>query len=166
MSKAGAPAIRVNHADGLRVGVVAASWHEEIMDGLLAGALRALAEAGVSNPVVLHVPGSFELPVAAARLARDGCDAVVALGVVVRGATPHFEYVCRAATDGLTKVAIDTGVPVGFGVLTCDTTKQARERAGLRGSSEDKGYEAALAALATATTLRSCFQAAPGRVGV
>ena len=82
-----------------------------------------------------------------------GADAVVALGVVIRGGTPHFEYVCSAATDGLTRVALDTGVPVGFGVLTCDTDAQALDRAGLSGSSEDKGAEATLAALETARVI-------------
>lgn len=154
MSGAGAPAPGRIDGSGLRVGVVAASWHDEIMEGLLAGTFRALAEAGVADPVVVRVPGSFELPVAAARLARAGLDAVVALGVVVRGATPHFDYVCQAATVGLTRVATDTGVPVGFGVLTCDTTEQARDRAGLAGSGEDKGHEAAQAALATVAALR------------
>ena len=155
MSGTGAPALRVEGAAGLRVAVVAARWHTEVMDGLVDGARRALGEAGVDDVLWLRVPGSFELPVAAARAARAGYDAVVALGVVVRGGTPHFEYVCAAATDGLTRVAVDTGVPVGFGVLTCDTDAQARDRAGLEGSHEDKGYEAALAAVATALVLRS-----------
>jgi 6,7-dimethyl-8-ribityllumazine synthase len=123
------------------------------MDGLVGGARRGLAECGVREPTVVRVPGSFELPVAAARLARDH-DAVVALGVVIRGGTPHFEYVCQAATEGLTRVSVDTGVPVGFGVLTCDDDRQALDRAGLAGSREDKGREAALAAVATALTLR------------
>jgi 6,7-dimethyl-8-ribityllumazine synthase len=122
------------------------------MDGLLDGARRALADAGVEAVTVVRVPGTFELPVAAARLARH-VDAVVALGVVVRGGTPHFDYVCQAATSGLTQVAVTTGVPVGFGVLTCDTDEQAVDRAGLPGSSEDKGYEAAQAAVVTACTL-------------
>ncbi len=154
MSRSGAPALPVADASGLYVAVVAASWNEQVMRGLLDGALRALRESGVSDPTVLRVPGSFELPVAAARLARDGADAVVALGVVVRGGTPHFDYVCSAATLGLTTVAVDTGVPVGFGVLTCDTMEQALDRAGLPGSREDKGYEAGQAALATALALR------------
>lgn len=154
MSGTGAPALAVAGAGELRVGVVAALWHETVMDGLLGGARRALAEAEVDDPVVVRVPGSFELPVACARLARAGYDAVVALGVVVRGGTPHFEYVCQAATSGLTRVSVETGTPVGFGVLTCDTDEQALDRAGLPGSSEDKGYEAAQAALATALTLR------------
>jgi 6,7-dimethyl-8-ribityllumazine synthase len=139
---------------GIRVAVVASRWHDEVMAGLLAGAERALAAFGVSPREVVRVPGSFELPVAAAALAGSGRQAVVALGVVVRGGTPHFDYVCRAVTDGLTRVALDTGVPVGFGILTCDTVAQALDRAGLPGSREDKGFEAAYAAVATAITLR------------
>ncbi len=154
MSGVGAPALSVAGAGELRVGVVAAQWHETVMAGLLAGAQRALTEADVDDPVVVRVPGSFELPVGCARLARTGFDAAVALGVVIRGGTPHFEYVCQAATSGLVRVSVETGMPVGFGVLTCDTEQQALDRAGLPGSSEDKGYEAAQAALATALTLR------------
>jgi 6,7-dimethyl-8-ribityllumazine synthase len=138
----------------IRVAVVAASWHEEIMDGLIAGATRALEDFKVEKPGVVRVPGSFELPVVAAALAEKGYEAIIALGVVVRGGTPHFEYVCSAATDGLNRVSLDHGVAIGFGVLTCDTESQARDRAGLAGSTEDKGYEAASAALVTATTLR------------
>jgi 6,7-dimethyl-8-ribityllumazine synthase len=134
--------------------VVAASWHDRVMEGLLAGADRALRDFGVERVHVVRVPGSFELPVLAAELALGGCDAVVALGVVVRGGTPHFEYVCGAATDGLSRVALDHRVPVGFGLLTCDTEEQALDRAGLPGSQEDKGYEAASAALVTARALR------------
>ena len=154
MSGEGAPDLRVSGAGDLRVAVVAAQWHPTIMDGLLGGALRALEECGVVEPTVLRVPGSFELPVAAARLARSGYDALIALGVVIRGGTPHFDYVCQAATLGLTSVSTDTGVPVGFGVLTCDDEEQALARAGLEGSQEDKGHDAALAAVATAVTLR------------
>jgi 6,7-dimethyl-8-ribityllumazine synthase len=125
-----------------------------VMAGLLDGARRALSEAGVGDVTELRVPGVFELPVAAARVtAGRGVDAVVALGVVIRGGTPHFDYVCQAATNGLTLVAQRTGVPIGFGVLTCDDEKQALDRAGLPDSSEDKGHEAATAALATAVTL-------------
>jgi 6,7-dimethyl-8-ribityllumazine synthase len=133
---------------------VGSLWHETVMGGLVAGALRALAECGIDDPTLVRVPGSFELPVVVARLASTGYDAVVALGVVIRGDTPHFEYVCHAATDGLTRVSLDTGVPIGFGVLTCDDAQQAMARAGLPGSTEDKGYEAALAAVGTASTLR------------
>jgi 6,7-dimethyl-8-ribityllumazine synthase len=154
VSGPGAPELRVTGAGDLRVGVVAALWHETVMDGLLAGALRGLAACGVDEPTVVRVPGSFELPVVVARLAATGYDAVVALGVVIRGGTPHFDYVCRATTDGLTRVSLDTGVPIGFGVLTCDDEQQALDRAGLDGSQEDKGYDASLAAVATAATLR------------
>ncbi|HEY1135476.1 MAG TPA: 6,7-dimethyl-8-ribityllumazine synthase [Nocardioides sp.] len=152
MSGHGAPDQRPADSSDLRVAVVAASWHDVVMDGLLAGTHRALADASVDTPTVVRVPGAFELPVVAAALAATH-DAVVALGVVIRGGTPHFEYVCSAATDGLTRVAIDTGTPVGFGLLTCDTDAQALDRAGLEGSSEDKGYEATSAALATARVL-------------
>ncbi|MGI8879098.1 MAG: 6,7-dimethyl-8-ribityllumazine synthase [Jatrophihabitans sp.] len=155
MSRQGAPAAgAVPGAASLRVAVIAASWHETVMNGLLAGAHRALVDSGVKDVVELRVPGTFELPVAAARLAATGVDAVIALGVVIRGGTPHFEYVCDAATSGLTQVSVDTGVPVGFGVLTCDDEKQALDRAGLSDSQEDKGYEAAEAALRTAVLLR------------
>jgi 6,7-dimethyl-8-ribityllumazine synthase len=154
VSGEGTPELPVPYASGLRVGVAAALWHREVADGLLAGALRALRAAGVTDPIIVRVPGSFELPVAARRLADLGCAAVVALGVVVRGGTPHFDYVCSAATDGLLRVSVDTGVPVGFGVLTCDVDEQAYERSGLPGAKEDKGYEAALAAVATAVALR------------
>jgi len=154
MSGTGSPRLHLDAAGGLRVAVVASLWHEEVMAGLVDGALRALREAGVAEPAVVRVPGTFELPVAAKALAA-GHDAVVALGVVVRGETPHFEYVCQAATVGLTQVAVETGVPVGFGVLTCDTDEQAYQRSGLPGSKEDKGYEAAQAAVATALALRT-----------
>ena len=153
MSGAGAPDQAAFDASGLKVAVVAASWHTEVMDGLLAGAERALAAHRVADARVVRVPGTFELPVAALALATQGYDAVVALGVVIRGGTPHFDYVCTAATDGLTRVTLDTGVPVGFGVLTCDNDEQALDRAGLEGSREDKGWEATSAALATARVL-------------
>lgn len=154
MSGSGAPTPQGIDGAGLRVAIVASSWHEEIMDGLVSGATAACTAAGADWQ--LHrVPGTFELPVAAKAAAENGYDAVVALGVVIRGGTPHFEYVCDAATSGLTRAALDTGVPVGFGVLTCDDEAQARDRAGLPGSQEDKGGEAASAALSMALTLRS-----------
>ncbi|QCB93616.1 6,7-dimethyl-8-ribityllumazine synthase [Cellulomonas shaoxiangyii] len=153
MSGAGAPTLTLD-GSGLRVVVVAASWHTVVMDGLLAGARRALAAAHVADVTVVRVPGSFELPVAAQRATASGADAVVALGVVIRGGTPHFEYVCQAATSGLAEVALRTGVPVGFGLLTCDDEQQALDRAGLPGSQEDKGAEAAEAAVATVLAVR------------
>lgn len=173
MSGAGAPALTVD-GRGLYVVVIAASWHTQVMDGLLEGARRALRESGAAWSEV-RVPGSFELPVAAARVAglsgaasavasvaAPGADdavprrpdAVVALGVVIRGGTPHFDYVCSAATTGLVDVSVQTGIPVGFGVLTCDDEAQALDRAGLPGSREDKGQEAVQAAVATAVALR------------
>ncbi|GAB3250205.1 6,7-dimethyl-8-ribityllumazine synthase [Arthrobacter pigmenti] len=155
MSGQGSPEIDLaatGEAAGLKLAIVASSWHQEIMDGLVAGARRAAGEAGVQDPVVLRVPGSFELPVAAARLAPH-FDAVVALGVVIRGGTPHFDYVCQAATEGLTQVSVNSGTPIGFGVLTCDDEQQGIDRAGLPGSKEDKGHEAVSAALAAALTL-------------
>ncbi|WP_315097643.1 6,7-dimethyl-8-ribityllumazine synthase [uncultured Cellulomonas sp.] len=153
MSGAGAPTLTVD-GTGLRVVVVAASWHTVVMDGLLAGAQRALAAAHVEDVRIVRVPGTFELPVAARAAVVAGADAVVALGVVIRGGTPHFEYVCQAATLGLTDVAASSGIPVGFGVLTCDNEAQALDRAGLPGSHEDKGAEAAEAAVATVVALR------------
>lgn len=159
MAGSGAPELAIPQADlkrcaQLRVAVVAAQWHTEVMDALVANAVKALAEHGIDEPTVVRVPGCFELPVAAHALARHRYDAIVALGVVVRGGTPHFDYVCRAATDGLTAVSVESGIPVGFGVLTCDTEQQAIDRAGLPGSAEDKGREAALSAVATALTLK------------
>lgn len=154
MSGEGSPTDLPFDAHDLRVAVVAASWHEQVMAGLLDGTLEALKKHQVESPVVVRVPGSFELPVVADALARQGFDAVIALGVIIRGGTPHFEYVSAAATDGLNRVALDHGIPVGFGLLTCDNDEQALDRAGLPGSKEDKGYEATSAALQTAVTLR------------
>lgn len=152
MSGHGSPTLDLAPAaPALSIAIVASSWHEQVMDGLIAGAQRACAEAGV-EPLLVRAPGSFELPVIADRLAASH-DAVVALGVVIRGGTPHFDYVCHAATDGLSRVALEHGVPVGFGLLTCDDDAQALDRAGLEGSREDKGHEAAAAAIATARVL-------------
>jgi 6,7-dimethyl-8-ribityllumazine synthase len=153
MSGAGAPSVEID-AEGLRVAIIASSWHDTVMDGLIAGATATCTRAGAVN-VLYRVPGSFELPLAAQVAAAAGFDAVVALGVIIRGGTPHFEYVCDAATSGLSRVALDTGVPIGFGLLTCDDEAQALDRAGLPGSHEDKGREAAEAALALALTLRT-----------
>lgn len=154
MSGHGAPPRdAVDGADRLKVYVIASRWHEQVMNGLLDGARRALEDSGVEDYSVIRVAGTYELPVAATRVASLHPDAIVALGVVIRGGTPHFDYVCNAATDGLTSVSVMTGVPIGFGVLTCDNDAQALDRAGLPGSSEDKGYEATQAALASAVAL-------------
>lgn len=152
MTGVGAPDLSVD-ATGMRVALVAASWHPQVMTGLMDGARRSAHSAGAKIEE-FSVPGSFELPVIAAECAASGhFDAIVALGVVIRGGTPHFDYVCSAATDGLTRVAIDFRIPVGFGLLTCDNEEQALDRAGLPGSREDKGAEAMASALRTALTL-------------
>ena len=153
MSGDGSPT-RATDGTGLKVTIVSGLWHTEIADGLLAGAHRVLDASG-ADVTEIRVPGSFELPVASKAALDAGADAVVALGVIIRGGTPHFEYVSDAATSGLTQVSILTGKPVGFGVLTLDDEQQGLDRAGLEGSKEDKGAEAAEAALATANLLRS-----------
>lgn len=154
MSGAGAPPEPELAATGLRLAIVATRWYAQITDALLENAIATAQECGVDEPTVVRVPGAFELPIVTRALAETH-DAVVALGLVLRGDTPHFDYVCSAATDGLTRIALDTGVPVGFGLLTCDTEEQARDRSGRPGSHENKGREAAYAALATALTLRT-----------
>lgn len=153
MSGEGAPKLSID-ASGLAVTVIVTSWHTEITDGLLAGAERALQSAGNDVYSVMRVPGAFELPLAAQYAIEDGADVVIALGVVIRGGTPHFEYVCQAVTDGLTRVQLDSGVPIGFGVLTVENEKQALDRAGLKGSKEDKGAEAVEAAISMANLRR------------
>ena len=153
MSGAGAPETGNIDARGLNVVVIAGTWHETISNGLIAGAQRVLDAAQATHRLV-RVPGSFELAIAAQAAFAGGADAVVALGVIIRGGTPHFEYVSAATTDGLTRVALDAGRPVGFGVLTLDDEQQGLDRAGLEGSTEDKGAEAADAALRTALVTR------------
>ena len=153
MSGEGAPEIATD-GTGLKVTIVAGRWHEEITNGLLAGAHRVLAASG-AEVAEIRVPGSFELPVVSKAALDSGADAVVALGVIIRGGTPHFEYVSDAATSGLTQVSVLTGKPVGFGLLTLDDEQQGLDRAGLPGSKEDKGAEAAEAALATAVVIRN-----------
>ncbi|MBM9467749.1 6,7-dimethyl-8-ribityllumazine synthase [Nakamurella leprariae] len=153
MSGQGRPVLEVPATPGLRIGIVGTSWHPEITDLLVQRAVETAAVAGVGDPTVVRVPGAVELPVVAQQLTADH-DVVVCLGVVIRGGTPHFEYVCDAVTAGLTRVALDAGKPVGNGVLTCDTHEQAVDRAGGPGSAEDKGAEAMTAALITAVVLR------------
>ncbi|MFX1757613.1 6,7-dimethyl-8-ribityllumazine synthase [Rhodococcus gordoniae] len=153
MSGEGLPDLQLADAAGLSLAIVAGRWHTEISDALIAGAQRVAEQAGVTDVTLERVAGAIELPVVAQQLARTH-DAVVALGVVIRGGTPHFEYVCDAVTYGLTRIALDEGTPVGNGVLTTDTEQQARDRAGLPGSAEDKGGQACAAALDTAVTLQ------------
>ena len=153
MSGAGSSELRAD-GTGLNVVIVAASWHQVIMDGLIAGAQSECNRAGARHRLV-RVPGCFELPVVAQKVAADPqVDAVICLGVIIRGGTPHFDFVAKAATDGLTRVALDARTPVGFGVLTTDNEQQALDRAGLADSPEDKGTEAAAAALVAARLLK------------
>ena len=154
MSGAGRPGGEIVDAAGLSLAIAATRWHGEITDQLVDRAIAAARACGVPEPVVVRVPGAVELPVVAAELARRH-DAVACLGAVVRGGTPHFDYVCDAVTYGLTRVALDASTPVGNGVLTCDTIEQAQARSGAEGSAEDKGWDAVVAALETALVLRS-----------
>jgi 6,7-dimethyl-8-ribityllumazine synthase len=150
---AGVPEIPALDGSGVRLGIVASTWHREICDALLAGALKVAVDSGIDNPTVVRVLGAIEIPVVAQELARNH-DAVVALGVVIRGQTPHFDYVCDAVTQGLTRVSLDASTPVSNGVLTTDNEEQALDRAGLPASAEDKGAQATGAALSAALTLR------------
>jgi 6,7-dimethyl-8-ribityllumazine synthase len=153
VSGGGAPDLSVK-GEGLRIAVVAARWHAQVMDGLIAGACRELERAGAEGFLV-RVPGAFELPLGVKKaLGYAGPEAsgAVALGGVIQGGTPHFEYVCRTASTGLMEVALQAGKPVGFGLLTCDDEAQALDRAGLPGSAEDKGAEAVQAVLAMLQT--------------
>lgn len=153
MSGAGSPEITVD-GTGLNVVIVAGQWHDVITNAMIASAQRTIEASGATHSLV-RVAGSFELPVVSKAVLEAGADALVALGVIIRGGTPHFEFVSDAATSGLTRVSLDTGKPVGFGVLTLDDEQQGLDRSGLPGSKEDKGAEAALAALETAVTLRA-----------
>jgi 6,7-dimethyl-8-ribityllumazine synthase len=161
MSGEGRPAEFTIDATGLRLGIALTRWNAQIVGLLLDRALLAAEKCGVVDPTIAQVAGAVELPVVAQELAR-ACDAVVALGAVIRGGTPHFDYVCRSVTDGLTRVALDERTPVGNGVLTCDSLEQAIERAGGPDSREDKGFEATVAALDTALVLNG-LRHMPGR---
>ncbi|RVW03411.1 6,7-dimethyl-8-ribityllumazine synthase [Rhodococcus spongiicola] len=152
MSGVGRPDLQLGMAKGLELAIVAGQWHPEISEALIAGAKRVAKQAQIDEPTLVRVAGAIELPVVAQELARSH-DAVVALGVVIRGGTPHFEYVCDAVTAGLTRVSLDESTPVGNGVLTTDNEQQALDRAGLPGSVEDKGGEACAAAIDAAVTL-------------
>ena len=149
MSGSGAPQLEVS-GEGLKIFVIASSWHTTIMDGLIAGARKELVRSGATDVTVWRVPGAFELPLAAELAIDKGAQVVIALGVVIRGETPHFDYVCDAATQGLTQVQINRKVPIGFGLLTVNTEQEALNRAGLANSKEDKGAEAVQAALTMA----------------
>ncbi|MFT4246262.1 MAG: 6,7-dimethyl-8-ribityllumazine synthase [Micrococcaceae bacterium] len=155
MSGTGLPILKldITKTKDLKLGVVASSWHDEIMSALKDGAARATKDAGIEADFYT-APGSLELPVIAKALTEKGYDAIVVLGVVIRGGTPHFDYVCDGVTYGLMKISVETGIPIGNGVLTCDTEEQAIDRSGVEGANEDKGYEATVAALYSATTIK------------
>lgn len=154
MSGHGVPDLPQVDASDVKLAIVASTWHTKICDALLDGATKVAVEAGITDPTVVRVLGAIEIPVVAQALAANH-DAVVALGVVIRGQTPHFDYVCDAVTQGLTRVSLDASTPVANGVLTTDNEAQALDRAGLPDSTEDKGAQAAAAALSTALTLRA-----------
>ena len=142
-----APIINLGDMSKFKVAVISASWHREICDALVDGAHRALSQAKIEINPVIYVPGSFELPLAAQFALDAGADAAVVLGVVVRGETPHFDYVCQGVTQGIMNLSLARSKPIGFGVLTVDTVTQAIARSGVAGSSEDKGFDATVAAL-------------------
>src|SRR5229473_2136705 len=146
-------------AAGLRFAIVVARFNSFITDRLLAGALDALTRSGcpVDNIEIVRVPGSWEMPVVARELAKGKRhDAIIALGAVIRGDTPHFDYVAGEMARGLAQAAVETGVPVGFGVLTCNTVQQAVDRAGAK--SGNKGYDAAMSAIEMANLMRRLRQ--------
>ena len=142
-----APEMIVKKRPELKAIVITAAWHPEICDALVAGALRGYQLAGITAPTVRTVSGSFELPLAAQLAFDEGFDLAVIVGLVLRGETPHFDYVCQGVTQGVMDVSLSRGKPIGFGVLMCDDLAQAKARSGLPGSKEDKGYDSALAAL-------------------
>ena len=142
-----APTINLGDLSKFKVAIVSARWHQEICDSLVSGAHRALAHAKITIEPVIHVPGSFELPLAAQFALDAGADAAVVLGVVVRGETLHFDYVCQGVTQGVMDVSLSRSKPIGFGVLTVDNVTQAIARSGVPGSTEDKGFDATIAAL-------------------
>jgi 6,7-dimethyl-8-ribityllumazine synthase len=142
-----APEIRIPQLPKAKVAIISSSWHPEICDDLVAGAQRALEAAGVKKIKVVHVPGSFEIPLAAQKIFEKGYDAVVAVGLVLKGETPHFDYVCQGVTQGVIDVSLKFSKPIGYGVLMCNDLDQAIARAGRPGSKEDKGFDSAIAAL-------------------
>ncbi len=153
MSGANAPTLKLD-ATGTKVAIIASLWHETVMNALVAGAVAACDKAGATHQLI-RVPGAFELPLGCQRVARlRKVDALVALGVVIRGGTPHFEYVCQATTQGLLRVGLDESIPIGFGLLTVESEQQALDRVGLADSSEDKGAEAVEAAISMALAQR------------
>jgi len=142
-----APTIGIKPLPGAKVAIISSSWHLDICNDLIAGAKRALTEAQVGTVEVQFVPGSFEIPLAAQYAFEAGFDAVVALGLVLKGETPHFDYVCQGVTQGVIDVSLKHSKPIGYGVLMCNDLDQAIDRCGRATSKEDKGYDSAVAAL-------------------
>ncbi len=142
-----APEITLPQLPNARVAIISSSWHLDICNDLIAGAQRALKAASISKIEVIYVPGSFEIPLAAQLAFEQGVDAVVAVGLVLEGETPHFDYVCQGVTQGVMDVSLKFSAPVGFGVLMCNTLDQAIARSGRAESIEDKGYNSAVAAI-------------------
>jgi len=142
-----APRIGIAPLPQAKVATISSSLHLDICNDLIAGAKRALAEAHVGTVEVQFVPGSFEIPLAAQYAFDKGFDAVVAVGLVLKGETPHFDYVCQGVTQGVIDVSLKYGKPIGYGVLMCNDLDQAIARSGVAGSTEDKGYDSAVAAL-------------------
>jgi 6,7-dimethyl-8-ribityllumazine synthase len=142
-----APQLSIKPLPNAKVALISSSWHLDICDDLIAGAQRALVAAKVKTVEVQYLPGSFEIPLASQDAYEADFDAVVAVGLVLKGETPHFEYVCQGVTQGVIDVSLKYGKPIGYGVLMCNDLKQAIARSGRAGSKEDKGYDSAVAAI-------------------
>jgi len=141
------PQLEIRQLPNAKIVIISSSWHLDICQDLIDGAKRALTQAQVSDVTTIYVPGSFEIPLAAQKAFEAGCDAVIAVGLVLKGETPHFDYVCQGVTQGVMDVSLKFSKPIGFGVLMCNDLDQAIARSGRPGSKEDKGYDSALAAL-------------------
>ena len=141
------PEVRIKKSLNLNAVVISAAWHPEICHSLIDGAVRGFESSGISNVEIRKVAGSFELPLATQLAFDAGFDIAVVVGLVLRGETPHFDYVCQGVTSGIMQVSLSRSKPIGFGVLMCDTIEQAKARAGFPDSFEDKGFDSAIAAL-------------------
>ncbi len=160
MSGAGTPAqelsrtLHSHSATGKKIAIVAASWHAEIVEAMVERAVSELERVGTSQISIYRVPGSFEIPVMVANLVEK-FDGFITLGLVLRGETAHFEYVCSGVTQGIVEISLASKKPIAFGVLMCETLEQAINRSGAPGSSEDKGVECAQAVIATLIAIDS-----------
>ncbi|NDG24601.1 MAG: 6,7-dimethyl-8-ribityllumazine synthase [Actinobacteria bacterium] len=141
------PKIKVLDGSSLNASIVTSSWHSDVCEALITGAKRALTQAGCKKVLVHKVSGSFEIPLASQKLLDAGSDLVVAVGLILKGDTPHFDYVCQGVTSGIMQVSLTRNKPIGFGILMCESLNQAYERSGLSEGEENKGFEAAVAAL-------------------